>query len=205
MLAALQDRWAQGGFPVEEEGVVGANMETPASAPQRLGNNNTTLASLSSPPLMMSRGHWRCHCHHFVGVVFATVAGRGAGIDIIDGRCGGAWYCASACNCTSPTAATMTMMASAAGGQALRRCGGAGASVPSLGGNAIRFSFAFTIHIAGRATAIAPCARSKSLMSVHRDDCLGTKAPVIAVSAAYKLVVNATRCTFTSHFNVGPF
>ncbi len=182
--------------------MVGANMEAPISAPQQLGNDDAMLVSLSSPPLMMSHGHWCCHCHHFVRVVFATVAGRGVGVDI---RCGGAYYCASACNCTLPTVATMTTTASAAGGQALRHCGGAGASVPSLGGDAIRFSFAFTIHIAGRATAIAPCARSKSLMSVHRDDCLGTKAPVIAVSAAYKLVVNATRCTFTSHFNVGPF
>ena len=124
--------------------MVGANMEAPVSAPQRLGNNDATLASLSSPPLMMSHGHWCCHCHHFVRVVFATVAGRGVGVDIIGGRCGGAYYCASACNCTLPTVATMTMTASAAGGQALRRCGGAGASVLSLGGNAIRFSFAFS-------------------------------------------------------------
>jgi hypothetical protein len=40
---------------------------------------------------------------------------------------------------------------------------------------------------------------------VHRDDCLGAKAPVIAVSTAYKPVVNDTRRKFTSHFNVGPF
>jgi hypothetical protein len=39
----------------------------------------------------------------------------------------------------------------------------------------------------------------------HRDDCLGAKAPVIAVSTAYKPVVNATRRKFTSHFNVSPF
>jgi hypothetical protein len=44
--------------------------------------------------------------------------------------------------------------------------------------------FAFTSHIAGRATAIAPGTRSQSLTSVHRDDCLGAKAPVIAVSTA---------------------
>ena len=39
----------------------------------------------------------------------------------------------------------------------------------------------------------------------HFDDCLGAKAPVIAVSTAYKPVVNATRHKLTSHFNVGPF
>jgi hypothetical protein len=31
-------------------------------------------------------------------------------------------------------------------------------------------------------TLIAPGAQSQSLMSVHCDDCLGAKAPVIAVS-----------------------
>ena len=132
LLVALQDCWAQGGSPIKEEGAVGANMEVLASAGQQLGDNDAMLMSLLSPSLTMSRSHWHCYCHHFVGVVFATIAGRGVGINIIDGRCGGAWYCNSTCNCTSPTAATLTMTAAAAaGGQA---SGGAGASVPSLGG-----------------------------------------------------------------------
>jgi hypothetical protein len=44
--------------------------------------------------------------------------------------------------------------------------------------------FAFTTHIAGRATAIAPGKRLQSLTLVHCNDCLGAKAPVIAVSTA---------------------
>jgi hypothetical protein len=40
--------------------------------------------------------------------------------------------------------------------------------------------------------------RLQSLMSVHHDNCLGTKAPVIAVSTAYKPGSNATRRTITT-------
>ena len=40
--------------------------------------------------------------------------------------------------------------------------------------------------------------RLQSLMSVHHDNCLGTKAPVIAVSTAYKPGSNATRCKITT-------
>jgi hypothetical protein len=39
-------------------------------------------------------------------------------------------------------------------------------------------------------------------MSVHCNDCLGTKAPVIAVSTAYKLVVNATRRKITTFWKI---
>jgi hypothetical protein len=59
--------------------------------------------------------------------------------------------------------------------------------------------FGFTIiHISGRATEIAPGAQLQSLTSVHYDDCLGAKVPVIAVSTAYKPVVNAMRRKITT-------
>ena len=58
LLAALQDRWAQGGSPVKKKGTVGVNMEAPASARQQLGNNNAMLVLSLSPPLTMSCGHW---------------------------------------------------------------------------------------------------------------------------------------------------
>jgi hypothetical protein len=45
--------------------------------------------------------------------------------------------------------------------------------------------FAFTIHIAGRATAIALGTQLQNLTLLHRNNCISAKAHIIALSSAY--------------------
>ncbi len=48
-----------------------------------------------------------------------------------------------------------------------------------------QFLFAFTIHIAGRATAIALGTRLQNLTLLHCDNCISVEAHIIAISLAY--------------------